>query len=403
MKILMIHSNFNQRNILKQPWRVTYELSRQITKLGHKVVIFTDVNDAMELKVDSVEVKSVKYEQLRFKIKQIKSLLEDFDILVYFGNSLSGIYLDKLRGDRPLLLYISSVHYSFSELSNLSLRELKSHWVHLLFSLYPFSFIVRLLNSESISAVIVPNVVIKKRLVEYGVDEGKIHVLPVGFDMKEFESGLGDDPNRVRDRLELSTEDFIITYFGSPLTIRGTDTLIRSMYILKKKLKKFRCVILSRTDSFLEKKENEYLLSLINRFGLSDVIHLIPGVQSREHVKRQILASDVIALPFKIVQSEPPLSILESMALGKPVITTLTCGLSELVTPDRGLLVKPNDAKSLASAIYELAKNPERKAEMGQNAKEFVSKLPGWDFVAKLYERFFENLLNRYSEVKYFE
>ena len=237
---------------------------------------------------------------------------------------------------------------------------------------------------------------LKKRLVEYGVHEEKIHVLPVGFDIKEFTSGLDDEPNNVRGKLGLTTEDFVITYFGSPFTIRGTETLIRSVYILKKRLKKLRCIILSRTDSFLERKENEYLSSLINRFSLSDVIHLITGVLSRDQVKKYISASDIVVLPFKIVQSEPPLSILESMALGKPVITTLTCGLHELVTPDRGLLVKPNDVKDLALAIYKLAKNPKRRAEIGRSAKEFASKLPSWDFVAKLYEHFFENLLIRY-------
>jgi len=72
MKILMIHSNFSQQNILKQPWKVSYELSQHLTKRGHEVVILIDVIDKVELRDTLVEVKCVNYDHLRSKIKLIK-------------------------------------------------------------------------------------------------------------------------------------------------------------------------------------------------------------------------------------------------------------------------------------------------------------------------------------------
>jgi len=263
-----------------------------------------------------------------------------------------------------------------------------------LFSIPPLSYAVRLLNGPVISAIIVPNNALKKSLVKYGVNEEKIYVFPVSFDSKEFMPELYDVP-RIRKELGLPVEEFVITYLGSPLTIRGTDTLIKAAQSLKRQLKKFRILILSRTESLSEKNEEKYLLSLINKFDLSERVHLVSGVLSPNVVKKYVAASDIITLPFKIVQSEPPLAILESMALGKPVITTTTCGLPELITPDRGRFVKTNDPKGLALAIHELAQDRKRRAEMGRKAKDFTLKLPDWNSVAKLYEHLFVTLSNK--------
>jgi len=391
----MVHSNFSQQNILKQPWRVTYELSQHLAKHGHEVVIFTDIIDKIEFKDNLVEVKYVNYGYLRSKIKLIKPFIKNFDILLYFGNSLSGIYLKGLKDIHlPLVLYISSAHYSFSELRCLSLKELASHSLHLYSSLPPLSYVVRLLNKDTISMIVVPNNSLKKRLVEYGVNEHKILVFPVGFNAKEYLEGESNLVNS-REKLGFSSEEFIVTYLGSPLTIRGTDTLIKATYLLNKWLKKFKVLLLLRVDSKGEMKEEIFLRSLIKKLNLSSKFFVTSGILSRERVKEYIYASDVITLPFKIVQSEPPLSILESMALGKPVITTRTCGLPELIGNDKGVLVKPNSPKDLALAIYELAQDPQRRVNIGRKARSFALEMPDWEFITSLYERLFKDLVGQ--------
>jgi len=244
----------------------------------------------------------------------------------------------------------------------------------------------------NVSVITVPNNALKERLIEYGIRAEKIQVIPVGFEGKMFTSSINF--SIVRKKLGLPAEAFIITYLGSPLTIRGTDTLIKAAKILKARLENFKIIILSRTDSFLEKKEEMFLLSLIKKFDLSNRICVISGVLNQKIVREYIWASDIIALPFKIVPSEPPLSLLESMACSKPVITTSTCGLAELITPDRGLLVKPGDPEDLALAIYEVAQDPNSRNELGRKAKEFISKLPDWDSVGKLYEHLFMTLIS---------
>jgi len=395
MKILMVHSNFSIQTINRQPWRYTYELSHSLSKLGHEVVILTDV-DRNKMN-NHVAVVATQPELLRSRLRHILSSFQDVDAVLYFGNPLSGIYLNDrtLRELKvPLVLYISSFFYSIAELRRLSFRELKAHWIHLIFCLPLLSRVVRLLNAQTISAIVSPSDLLKKRLMTYGVGREKILTFPIAFDAESCISGIIEDLFAIKERLGLSSEDFVVTYLGSPSTSRGTDTLVKAAWELRRSalFKRIKVLILSRIDSPLEKKEESILHCLVNKYKLSNNVNIISGVLSHQRVKEYIWASDIIALPFKLVPSEPPLSVLESMALGRPVITTNTCGLPELVTPDRGLVVEPDNPKDLALAICELAQDSKRKVEMGQKARDFALKLPRWNYLAKLYEHLLENL-----------
>ncbi len=70
-----------------------------------------------------------------------------------------------------------------------------------------------------------------------------------------------------------------------------------------------------------------------------------------------------------------PLSILESFALGKPVIASQIGGIPELVEDHKtGLLFKAGDAKNFAEKIEWLIKRPEEIARMGQKAQDVIKE-----------------------------
>ena len=70
-----------------------------------------------------------------------------------------------------------------------------------------------------------------------------------------------------------------------------------------------------------------------------------------------------------------PRSVLEAMAMGRPVITTDVPGCRDTVEPGRnGLLVPPRDAQALAAAILELADDPARAARMGQESRKIAEE-----------------------------
>jgi colanic acid/amylovoran biosynthesis glycosyltransferase len=66
-----------------------------------------------------------------------------------------------------------------------------------------------------------------------------------------------------------------------------------------------------------------------------------------------------------------PVSLMEAMAWGKPVISTFHAGIPELVEE---ILVKENDVDELKDAIEYLLDHPEKWTEMGKRNQEIIKE-----------------------------
>ena len=70
-----------------------------------------------------------------------------------------------------------------------------------------------------------------------------------------------------------------------------------------------------------------------------------------------------------------PLTVLEAMAAGKPVIASNVSGIVEEVTHDKtGILIPPGDPVALSRAIEVLARDPEKRKQMGAEGRKRVEK-----------------------------
>jgi glycosyltransferase involved in cell wall biosynthesis len=84
----------------------------------------------------------------------------------------------------------------------------------------------------------------------------------------------------------------------------------------------------------------------------------------RSDVPRLLAAADVLALTS--VSEGIPLTIIEAMAAGLPVVATSVGGVPEIVVDQQtGFLVPKGDDEKLAAAILSLAEDPELRGRMG--------------------------------------
>jgi glycosyltransferase involved in cell wall biosynthesis len=68
-----------------------------------------------------------------------------------------------------------------------------------------------------------------------------------------------------------------------------------------------------------------------------------------------------------------PLSAIESLAAGRPVVATGVDGTPEVIVHGKtGLIVPPNDPEALQSAIRQLLKDPALGQRMGQTGRDWV-------------------------------
>jgi len=80
-----------------------------------------------------------------------------------------------------------------------------------------------------------------------------------------------------------------------------------------------------------------------------------------------------------------PLSLLEAMASGMPVVTTDTCGMSDVIEDGyNGLLAKPADADALVQAVERLAADPALRCRLGTSACDTARRYT-WDLIGRKY------------------
>lgn len=96
-----------------------------------------------------------------------------------------------------------------------------------------------------------------------------------------------------------------------------------------------------------------------------------PGRLSKEEWKALSADFDIFLNTTNI--DNTPISLIEAMALGLPVVSTNVGGLPYLISADiDGLLVPPNDPERMASAVKNILQDPQRSLERTKAARKKV-------------------------------
>jgi phosphatidylinositol alpha-1,6-mannosyltransferase len=404
LNIAIVCEGFSRRSLLYQPWHRVHAISRRMAarKNLHVFIISDKTSNSSEIEeIDGITVSRVNRLNLlgifgRRKLEEAVSK-NDPDIVVWYGSPLSATYLNQLRRIGKPVIWDIDVDLPVSRtLSRLSFRELFNldHNLFLpqLFTVIYPKFVMKLVaNSRFVSRIIVPSQSLKDSMCKIGVVPEKIRIIPSAIERmgsNEFE----DKKCLLRSAFGFDQTEFIVTYFGSPCTLRGTDTLVMSMKKILASKKNVKLVILSRRkadDSSPDrhlKNEEDYLRKLIKRNRIDQSVQIITGIMDKAQLINYLIVSDIIVLPFKIVFSEPPLSVLEAMDLGKVVVTTDVGALTEIIGKDRGILVEPSNVQALAQAILFLYEHPENTAQIAKKAMDFTADLWDWDEVTLRFE-----------------
>lgn len=120
--------------------------------------------------------------------------------------------------------------------------------------------------------------------------------------------------------------------------------------------------------------------------------HKVVSTDHAEDIKAALAALDVSVLPSVLPEPFGGV-VVESMAMGKPVIGTRTGGTIEQIKDGvTGYLVAPNDPRQLAAALERLLENAQLRARMGENGRERFRK--HFEF-----ECFYEKMSTLYNEL----
>ena len=121
-------------------------------------------------------------------------------------------------------------------------------------------------------------------------------------------------------------------------------------------------------------------------------VEFVTQTLSRNEVKEYLVAADVICLPFKLVLSDAPISILEAMALRRPVISTDIAGIPEMLGDD-GHLIGQNDISALAERIHLILENSKEWGSLSEFKTEHSMNDRTWSRVNEEFQVVVESLV----------
>jgi len=105
---------------------------------------------------------------------------------------------------------------------------------------------------------------------------------------------------------------------------------------------------------YSKQAESEFRAAVI-RLKLQSEIEHHGAVHERSRVKKFHMDADAFVLPSYYATEASPMSIIEALSAGTPVITTRQGGIPEMVKDGReAILVDPKDPPAIAEAIIRL-------------------------------------------------
>jgi len=219
---------------------------------------------------------------------------------------------------------------------------------------------------------------LKKELTGMGIgDEKKIEVVPLGLELEPF---LKNEKYRgkFREELGLSEDTFLIGIIGRLVPIKGHRYFLQTAKAVSSQFS-----ILNSQLKFIIIGDGELREELETYAGQLGILNDVIFTGFRQDLPEVYADLDIVVLTS--INEGTPVSVIEAMASGKPVVATKVGGVSSLVKDNvTGFLVKSGDVRSFSEAILKLLKNPEIRQKMGRKAREEV--FPYYD-VSELVKR----------------
>ncbi|HEY8181229.1 MAG TPA: glycosyltransferase, partial [Thermoanaerobaculia bacterium] len=194
------------------------------------------------------------------------------------------------------------------------------------------------------------------------IPQEKIHVVHVGVNPEVYENASAES-ERTKSRPQVLS-------VGAITPSRGFGFLIEACLMLKNAAIDVEATIVG------DGVRRRFLQHWIEYLGLADDIHL-PGPLPQHEVARLMGKTDVFVLPSVIANDGQmdgiPITLMEAMAAGKPVIASAMSGIPELVD-DRvsGLLIDATHTQRIANAIKYLVANPAVRHKMGRAGQKRI-------------------------------
>ncbi|MDI6765236.1 MAG: glycosyltransferase [Bacteroidota bacterium] len=270
----------------------------------------------------------------------------------------------------------------------------------------------------------------------------RVFNIPYVFTAHAYDIFINPDATNLRERCNLATKIITVSDYNKKYLLKMLgDDLVGKMEIIRYGIKTDRFKYIARHTKdrlrilligrFVEKKGipfaiegfaefakeqdnaelriigdgalRDEIVDLIAKHNLTEKVILL-GDQPQTAVIKEMNKADIYLLPSVTAANGDsegvPVSLMEAMATGLPVVSTYHTGIPELVTDgDSGFLVPEKDAHAIADRLKRLAKDAKLRTDMGRRGRKMIEDVYNHPREIDQLEKLFTNLLAKKSLV----
>ena len=370
MRLVFCIYDFTSGNLALQPWLTIQRLAEAFSSRNYDVHLVSDVVPAEIPGVEGHGVDSLRglnSPDLRKLIGRLRP-----DALVFLPTPLNMVtsgWMEEMPA--RLVGFASYPFYTSGELLRgarcLGIRDTSSYLKHMLAPRPLWISTMRRLH-----ATVAQSESTADRLAGWVGGAARVRCIPPGIDLSQWpmSAGMGE---RQRDYVQL-------LYLGAAIPIRGFEVALNAMQRLGSPDVRLRVLARGAEGEALRRIEAE-----VAGRGLRERVDVVGGWMDRDRLIREIHEADAVLQPFVLVPSELPVTAMEVIACGTPVIGSAIDGLPSTIG-SAGTVVPPGDAGALARAIDRLADSPDMRRAWQEGCRKQREAMLNWDEVADRWE-----------------
>lgn len=209
------------------------------------------------------------------------------------------------------------------------------------------------------AAIIAISRAVRAVLVESGIPEGRIDIVPSGIDLSRH---VAPSPADVLGALGIPEDAPLAVMVGALVDHKDPATFVRAIASARRRVPSMRALLVG------EGPLRPMVEALIAELELGDTLRL---TGFRADAEALIAAAGVCVLSSE--EEGLGTVLLDALAAGTPVAATSAGGIPEIIEPGRsGLLVAPHDHAGLGAAIASILSDPALRERLVAGGRERV-------------------------------
>jgi D-inositol-3-phosphate glycosyltransferase len=229
----------------------------------------------------------------------------------------------------------------------------------------------------------------------YEANKKKITIIPPGVDVSHFYPIPKDE---AKEFIGIPTNDRMMLFVGRIEPLKGVDTLIQAISLIRQKgaLDRHCCLCVSiiggepNADPTMMTDEMSRLQQLCDQQGLGDLVAFL-GHRGQDTLPYYYSAADVVVMPSHYESFG--MVALEAMACGTPVIATQVGGLAFLVRDGiTGFHIPVDCPEALGERLVTLLDDHDLHAQMSHQAADIAQNY-AWEKIASNMHTLYRDVL----------